>query len=93
MKLRLRKLVNTSWNFKQTGIISFIYSYLCFPNCVILVCYLFLNSAAVESTGQAKAEAQSRAEASKIEGEANVEQAKLKAMASKIEAVSLHQSD
>ena len=60
---------------------------------MILVCYLFLNSAAVESTGQAKAEAQSRAEASKIEGEANVEQAKLKAMASKIEAVSLHQSD
>lgn len=46
------------------------------------------NSAAVESTGQAKAEAQSRAEASKIEGEANVEQAKLKAMASKIEAES-----
>ena len=46
------------------------------------------NSAAVESTGQAKAEAQSRAEASKIEGEAAVEQAKLKAMATKIEAVS-----
>ena len=36
------------------------------------------NSAAVESTGQAKAEAQSRAEASRIEGEAAVEQAKLK---------------
>ncbi len=44
-------------------------------------------SAAVESTGQAKAEAQSRAEASRIEGEANVEQSKLKAQASKIEAV------
>ncbi len=43
-------------------------------------------SAAVESTGQAKAEAQSRAEALKIEGEAAVEQAKLKAMAQKIEA-------
>ena len=46
------------------------------------------NSAAVESTGQAKAEAQSRAEASRIEGEAAVEQAKLKAEAMKIEAVS-----
>ena len=45
------------------------------------------NSAAVESTGQAKAEAQSRAEAAKIEGEAAVDQAKLKAQASKIEAV------
>ena len=46
------------------------------------------NSAAVESTGQAKAEAQSRAEAAKIEGQAAVEQARLKAQASKIEAVS-----
>ena len=46
------------------------------------------SSAAVESTGQAKAEAQSRAEAAKIEGEAAVDQAKLKAQASKIEAVS-----
>ena len=45
------------------------------------------NSAAVESTGQAKAEAQSRAEAAKIEGEAAVEQAKLKAQAAKIQAV------
>ncbi len=45
------------------------------------------GSAAVESTGQAKAEAQSRAEASKIEGEAAVEQAKLKSQATKIEAV------
>ncbi len=45
------------------------------------------GSAAVESTGQAKAEAQSRAEASKIEGEASVEQAKLKSQATKIEAV------
>ena len=43
----------------------------------------------MESTGQAKAEAQSRAEAAKIEGEAAVEQAKLKAEATKIEAVSL----
>jgi hypothetical protein len=31
-------------------------------------------SAAVESTGQAKAEAQSRAESARIEGEADVEQ-------------------
>ncbi|XP_074642505.1 major vault protein-like [Tubulanus polymorphus] len=46
------------------------------------------NSAAVESTGQAKAEAQSRAEAARIEGEAAVEQAKLKAQAMKIEAES-----
>ena len=46
------------------------------------------QSAAVESSGQAKAEAQSRAEAAKIEGEAAVEQARLKAEASKIEAVS-----
>lgn len=44
------------------------------------------NSAAVESTGQAKAEAQSRAEAARIEGEAAVEQARLKAQAMKIEA-------
>ena len=41
----------------------------------------------MESTGQAKAEAQSRAEASRIEGEAAVDQAKLKAQAMKIEAV------
>ncbi|XP_064619697.1 major vault protein-like isoform X1 [Lineus longissimus] len=46
------------------------------------------NSAAVESTGQAKAEAQSRAEANRIEGEAAVEQARLKSQASKIEAES-----
>eukprot|EP00794_Sanderia_malayensis_P013890 gene13890-15338_t len=46
------------------------------------------QSAAVESTGQAKAEAQSRAEASKIEGEAAVQQAKLKAQAASIEAES-----
>ncbi|GFO30231.1 major vault protein [Plakobranchus ocellatus] len=44
------------------------------------------QSAAVESTGQAKAEAQSRAEASRIEGETAVEQAKLKAEAMAIEA-------
>ncbi|XP_059155028.1 major vault protein-like [Physella acuta] len=46
------------------------------------------NSAAVESTGQAKAEAQSRAEAARIEGEAAVQQARLKAQASTIEAES-----
>jgi major vault protein len=46
------------------------------------------HSAAVESSGQAKAEAQSRAEASRIEGEAAVEQARLKAEAMKIEAES-----
>ena len=48
------------------------------------------NSAAVESTGQAKAEAQSRAEANRIEGEAAVDQARLKAEAMKIEAVSTY---
>ena len=42
----------------------------------------------MESTGQAKAEAQSRAEAARIEGEAAVEQADLKAQAMKIEAQS-----
>ena len=42
----------------------------------------------MECTGQAKTEAQSRAEAAKIEGKAALEQAKLKAEASKIEAVS-----
>lgn len=46
------------------------------------------QSAAVESTGQAKAEAQSRAEAARIEGETAVQQAKLKAEAAKIEAES-----
>jgi len=46
------------------------------------------QSAAVESTGQAKAEAQSRAEAARIEGEASVEQARLKAQALKIESES-----
>lgn len=45
-------------------------------------------SAAVESTGQAKAEAQSRAEAARIEGEAAVQQAQLKAEATNIDAVS-----
>jgi len=44
------------------------------------------SSAAVESSGQAKAEAQSRAEAARIEGEAAVKQAELKASAQKIEA-------
>ena len=46
------------------------------------------NSSAVESTGQAKAEAQSRAEAARIEGQAAVEQAKLKAEAMRIESES-----
>uniref|UniRef100_A0A672G662 Major vault protein n=1 Tax=Salarias fasciatus TaxID=181472 RepID=A0A672G662_SALFA len=45
-------------------------------------------SAAVESTGAAKAEAQSRAEAARIQGEAAVNEATLKAEAQKIEAVS-----
>ncbi|XP_014662129.1 PREDICTED: major vault protein-like [Priapulus caudatus] len=45
-------------------------------------------SAAIESTGQAKAEAQGRAEAEKIEGEAAVQQARLKAEATSIEAAS-----
>lgn len=43
-------------------------------------------SAAVESTGQAVAEAQSRAESMKIEGEAAVDQAKLAAEAQNINA-------
>ena len=46
------------------------------------------ESAAVESTGQAKAEASSRAESARIEAEAAVEAAKLKAEASRIEAES-----
>lgn len=40
----------------------------------------------MESTGAAKAEAQSRAEAARIQGEAAVNEAKLKAEAQKIEA-------
>jgi len=44
------------------------------------------QSAAVESTGQAKAEAQARAEAAEIEGSAAVKQAKLKAEAMQIES-------
>ncbi|XP_071267735.1 major vault protein isoform X1 [Salvelinus alpinus] len=43
-------------------------------------------SAAVESTGAAKAEAQARAEAARIQGEAAVNEAKLKAEAQRIEA-------
>jgi len=43
-------------------------------------------SAAVESTGQAKAEAQARAEAAEIEGQAAVTQARQKAEAMKIES-------
>ena len=45
------------------------------------------DSAAVESTGQAKAEALSHAEASRIAAEAAVDQAKFKALAMKTEAV------
>lgn len=45
-------------------------------------------SAAVESTGQAKAEASARAEAAQIEGEAAVKQAQLRAQAAEIEAAS-----
>jgi len=44
------------------------------------------ESAAVESTGQAKAEARARAEAANIEGEAAVKQAELKSKASAIES-------
>eukprot|EP01113_Clastostelium_recurvatum_P017879 TRINITY_DN210_c0_g1_i1.p1 TRINITY_DN210_c0_g1~~TRINITY_DN210_c0_g1_i1.p1 ORF type:complete len:884 (-),score=341.02 TRINITY_DN210_c0_g1_i1:121-2772(-) len=44
------------------------------------------QSAAVESTGQAKAEAKARAEAAQIEGEASVRQAQLRAEASKIKS-------
>ncbi|KAG7214980.1 hypothetical protein INR49_022913 [Caranx melampygus] len=44
------------------------------------------QSVAVESTGAAKAEAQSRAEAARIQGEAAVNEAKLKAEAQRIEA-------
>ena len=50
------------------------------------------QSAAVESTGQAKAEAQSRAEAARIAGEAEVSQAKLKAEATRIQSVSQRRS-
>jgi len=48
--------------------------------------HLQATSAAVESTGQASAEAKARAEASKIEGEANVTQAKLKSEAQSTKA-------
>jgi major vault protein len=44
------------------------------------------QSAAVESTGQAAAEAKARAEASQIEGEASVKQAELKAQSTRIKA-------
>jgi major vault protein len=44
------------------------------------------QSAAVESTGQATAEAKARAEAATIEGEAAVEQARLKAEAQRIQS-------
>merc|ERR1712137_675837 len=44
------------------------------------------QSAAVESTGHAAAEAKARAEAAKIEGEAAVQQAKLRSEASKIKS-------
>jgi len=48
--------------------------------------HLQATSAAVESTGQASAEAKARAEAAKIEGEANVTQAKLKSEAQSTKA-------
>lgn len=54
------------------------------------VCVCVCFSAAVESTGAAKAEAQSRAEAARIQGEAAVSEAKLKAEAQRIEAVRSH---
>jgi major vault protein len=44
------------------------------------------QSAAVESTGQAAAEAKARAEAATIEGESNIKQAQLKAEATRIES-------
>jgi len=46
------------------------------------------ESAAVESTGQASAEAKARAESALIEGEASVQQAQLKAEATKIKSES-----
>jgi len=46
------------------------------------------DSAAVESTGQATAEAKARAESQNIEGEASVKQAQLQAEASKIKSES-----
>jgi major vault protein len=48
--------------------------------------HLQAQSAAVESTGQATAEAKARAEAAQIEGEANVTQAELRSQATKIRA-------
>jgi len=48
--------------------------------------HLQAQSAAVESTGQATAEAKARSEAAKIEGEAGVKQAELKAEAQQIKA-------
>jgi len=48
--------------------------------------HLQATSAAVESTGQASAEAKARAEAAKIEGEANVTQAKLRSEAQSTKA-------
>jgi len=47
---------------------------------------LVAQSATVEATGQATAEAKARAEAAQIEGEAAVEQARLKAKAAEIQA-------
>jgi len=49
-----------------------------------LLLQLRAQSAAIESTGQATAEAKARAEAAQIEGEANVTQSKLKAESMKI---------
>jgi len=51
------------------------------------------QSAAVESTGQATAEAKARAEAAQIEGEAAVQMAKLKAQSTKIKSeAELHET-
>lgn len=54
---------------------------------VAVWCVTQPHSAAVESAGVARAEAQARAEAARIEGEAAILQAKLKAEAVAIETV------
>ena len=48
------------------------------------------ESAAIESTGTAKAEAKALAESAQIKGEAEVKQAELQAQASKISSVSFY---
>ena len=92
-RLRLRELARTCYSSRSTtnSIIVVIVVVATAAACArfsVMCCDVQANSAAVESTGQAKAEAQSRAEAARIEGEAAVEQAKLKAEAMRIEAVS-----